>query len=471
MKFNQEKQYTLKQPVTLKGKGLHTGVAATLHLLPAEVDYGFQFQRMDLEGQPVLKALAEYVLETPRSTKLVQGNVSVQTPEHLLGALSGMGITNCLIQIEGPEVPILDGSALAFVQAIKEAGITEQEGARVWYALEAPIVIEDKESDVEILAFPAEEYSITCLADFNSSVLGLQYAQWTYGSSFETEIAPCRTFCLFKDIETLYHNGLIKGADVNNALVVVDEPIPEQKQRELSALLGVPLAGLSLDKPGYLNPEGVRFSNEIARHKILDLLGDFALTGFSVRAKIVARKMGHKHNNLMARQLREWVKNKKSRLDVPVYDAAKPPVFTINDLIRKLPHKHPFLLVDKIIEMTEDTIVGVKNVTFDEYFFQGHFPDNPVMPGVLQIEALAQTGGVLLLSGVADPHNYDTYFLKIDNCRFKQKILPGDTMILKTRLIEPARRGISSMVGSIYVGGKLCTEAQLVAQVIKMRND
>lgn len=462
--FNPDKQHTLSSPVSISGTGLHTGINVDMTLKPANPGFGYQFQRIDLPGMPVIKADCDLVTDTSRGTTLEQGDAKVNTVEHILAALVGMGIDNCLIELNGPEVPIIDGSSQPFVELIEEAGVLEQDATKVWYSIDTNITFHDEEKRVEITALPSTDFKITTLIDFNSPVLGTQHAGLKSIRDFKSEIAPCRTFCFLHELELLLEHNLIKGGDINNAIVVVDKPLTEPEMERLAKAFG--REKVEVKSEGYLNNLELRFPNEPARHKLLDIVGDLALTGFPIKAHIIANRPGHSSNVAFAKKLKQYIKKNKHTRDVPVYDPSQPPVFNLQQIEDTLPHRYPFLFVDKIIELTDKHIVGVKNVTFNEFFFQGHFPGNPVMPGVIQIEALAQTGGILCINAMPEG-KYDTYFLKIDNCKFKQKVGPGDTMLLKMELIEPIRRGICVMRGSVYVGGKLCTEAEMSAQLVK----
>lgn len=464
--FNPDKQHTLSSKVTISGTGLHTGVLVDMTLLPANPGFGIQFQRVDLPNKPVIKADCDLVTETSRGTTLQLGDAKVSTVEHVLAALVGKGVDNVLIELNGPEIPIMDGSSYPFIELIEEAGVTEQEATKSWYSLDENIYHYDEAKRVEMVALPAMEYQITTLIDFNSPVLGTQHAGLKTMRDFKTEIAPCRTFCFLHELEMLLDNNLVKGGDINNAIVVVDKPVTQEEMDRLAKAFK--RDKIEIKSEGYLNNLELRFPNEPARHKLLDVVGDLALIGYPIKARIIANRPGHSTNVDFAKKIKQYIKKNKHVKDVPVYDPSQPPVFDLQHIEKTLPHRYPFLLVDKIIELTDSKIVGVKNVTFNEPFFQGHFPGNPVMPGVLQIEALAQTGGILTINAMGEG-KYDTYFLKIDNCKFKQKVVPGDTMLLKMELMSPIRRGICEMKGTVYVAGKVATEADLVAQVVKSK--
>ena len=462
--FNPDKQHTLGSSISISGTGLHTGILVDMTLKPANAGFGIQFQRIDLPNQPIIKADCELVTDTSRGTTLQVGEAKVSTVEHVLAALVGMGVDNVLIELNGPEIPIIDGSSEPFVELIDEAGVVEQEAAKAWYSLDENIYLYNEGKRVEMVAMPAIDYQITTLIDFNSPVLGTQHAGLKTIKDFKNEIAPCRTFCFLHELEALLDNDLIKGGDINNAIVVVDKPVTDVAMARLAKAFK--RDKIEVKSEGYLNNLELRFSNEPARHKLLDVVGDLALIGYPIKARIIANRPGHSTNVEFAKKIKQYIKKNKHVKGVPVYDTSLPPVFTLQQIEKTLPHRHPFLFVDKVIELTDTQIVGVKNVTFNEWFFQGHFPGNPVMPGVLQIEALAQTGGILCINSMPEGE-YDTYFLKIDNCKFKQMVRPGDTMLLKMEMTAPIRRGICEMKGTVYVGGKVATEADLVAQVVK----
>jgi len=463
-----DNQHTLKSPITIAGVGLHTGAHVNMTLKPATPGFGIKFQRVDLPDQPIVKADVDYVVDTARGTTLEHNGARVSTVEHLLAALVGGGVDNVLIELDGPEIPIMDGSSQPFLEAIENVGILDQDAKKIYYSIDTNISYYDEAKKVEMVALPAVDYRVTCLIDFNSPVLGTQHANLKGMQEFKKEIAPCRTFCFLHELEYLISNNLIKGGDINNAIVVVDRPISEEELSRLAT--SFQREQISVQREGILNNIELRFANEPARHKLLDVIGDLALIGYPIKAHIIANRPGHASNVEFARKIKQYIKKNKHARDIPIYDPNQPPVFDIRRVLKTLPHRYPFLLVDKIIELTDSQVVGIKNVTINEPFFQGHFPNNPVMPGVLQVEALTQVGGMLALNTVPDPENYDTYFLKIDNCKFKQKVLPGDTMILKMELLSPIRRGIVEMRGTVFIGNKVATEADLVAQIIKTRD-
>lgn len=460
-----QNQQTLKGSVRLSGVGLHTGKEVEMVLNPAIPGYGIRFQRTDLPEKPIVKADADYVVDTSRGTTIEHNGARVSTIEHTLSALVGMGIDNVLIELNGPEVPIMDGSAKEIIEAIESVGIQEQEAKRIVYSIDQNIHYYDPVKNVDMLAVPSSNYQITTLIDFNSPVLGTQHATLKDISEFKTEIAPCRTFCFLHELEYLLDNNLIKGGDVSNAIVVVDKVIGAEELERLAKIFNK--NKIEVKQEGILNNIQLHFPNEPARHKLLDVVGDLALVGHSINAHIIASRPGHSSNVEFAKKIKQYIRKNKHLSDIPQYDPTQEAVYEIAHIEKSLPHKYPFLLVDRIIELSDSHVVGIKNVTFNEYFFQGHFPGNRVMPGVLQIEALAQAGGILALNNYSDPENYDTYFIKIDKARFKQKVVPGDTLILKLELLSPIRRGICEMKGTAYVGNKLATEAELVAQIIR----
>lgn len=461
-------QKTLGKEVSLKGTGLHTGQEVTLTLRPAPVNFGYKFRRTDLEGSPVVEALVDYVKDTERGTRLFKDGVSISTTEHLLAALYGMGIDNALIDLDGPEVPIIDGSAGPWVALIDEAGVVEQEAERVYFELKSNISHVDESRKTEILAVPAAKPRYSVMIQFNSKVLDTQYAALEDFSDFAREFAPARTFVFLHELEQLINHDLIKGGDVSNAIVFVDRLLSHEQQKKLSEFFSKP--DIEVREEGILNNLELRFYNEPARHKLVDLLGDLALVGTRLKAHVIAARPGHVANVEFARKIRQaMLRTQKEELP-PVYDPNVPPLFDVMAIRRLLPHRPPFLLIDKILEMSDKHIVGLKNVTMNEAFFVGHFPDEPVMPGVLQIEAMAQTGGVLVMSTVPDPENYLTYFMKINEVKFRNKVVPGDTIIFSLELVSPIRRGLCHMRGKAWVGNKIVMEAEMLAQIARKPN-
>jgi UDP-3-O-[3-hydroxymyristoyl] N-acetylglucosamine deacetylase/3-hydroxyacyl-[acyl-carrier-protein] dehydratase len=460
-------QHTLKNAVTISGAGIHTGHSVTMNILPAEPNTGINFQRIDLPGKPVVKADVDNVIETNRSTTIEANGARIGTIEHLMAALVGMQIDNALIEIDREEVPILDGSSQLFIEHFSKAGVEKQNAQKIYYTIQHNITFVDEEKKVEMVALPYDDYRINTLIDFNSPVLGTQHADLRNIKDFEKEIAPSRTFCFFHELEQLLANDLIKGGDINNAIVVVDKPVDEDQVKRISKIFHK--KDVQVSEAGILNNLTLRFPNEPARHKLLDVVGDLALVGYPFKAHIIANRPGHSSNIKFAKKIKEHIKKYKYRQEIPKYDPNIPPLLDIQEVEKTLPHRYPFLMVDKIIELTETHVVGIKNVTYNEPFFQGHFPGNSVMPGVLLAEALAQVGGFIAIPRNS-PDKYDTYFLKIDNCKFKQKVVPGDTLILKMELMHPIRRGICEMKGTVYVGDKVVTEAILIAQIVKRPN-
>lgn len=459
------KQHTLKQEASVSGVGLHTGKSVTMKFLPAETGHGVKFKRVDLEEQPLIAADVANVVATNRSTTLGSGGASVSTVEHTLSALMALGVDNVLIEIDGPELPIMDGSSLPFVKLLLETGRQEQDAVRECFEVLETISYRDEVTGAEIVAMPADDFMATTMIDFNSTVLGMQYASLDNLENYEKEIAPCRTFVFLHELERLLENDLAKGGDLDNAIVIVDRVMETSELDRLAKKLN--RHDVKVEKEGILNTTQLQFSNEPARHKLLDLIGDLALLGCPIKGKIMATKPGHTINTQFVKKLKEVQVQQRKAINVPKYDPTVPPLFDIMAIAKALPHRYPFLLVDKIIDLTPTYVVGVKNVTFNEQFFQGHFPGNPVMPGVLQLEAMAQTGGILVMQTVTDPENWDTYFLKIDNARFKGKVVPGDTLIFKLELLGPIRRGLCHMQGTAYVGNKIVSEAEMLAQIVR----
>lgn len=458
-------QHTLKTEVTLSGVGLHTGKQVTMTMKPANPGFGIRFQRVDLPEKPVVKADVDFVVDTSRGTTIELNGARISTIEHAMAALVGLGVDNVLIEVDGPEVPIMDGSAIQFMQAIESVGALEQEAKRIVFSIDSNIHFYDPVKNVDMLAIPANSYQITTLIDFNSPVLGTQHATLKNLSDFRKEIAPCRTFCFLHELEYLLDNNLIKGGDLSNAIVVVDKTVTQDELDRLAVVFNK--ESIEVKQEGILNNIQLHYPNEPARHKLLDVVGDLSLVGSYINAHIIASRPGHASNVEFARKIKQYIKKNKHISDIPNYDPSQPSVYDISHILRALPHKYPFLLVDKIIELSDNHVVGIKNVTFNEAFFQGHFPGNPVMPGVIQVEALAQTGGILAMNNIPDPENYDTYFLKMDKVKFKHVVRPGDTLILKMELLNPIRRGICEMRATAYVGKKLVTEGELVAQIVR----
>jgi len=461
------KQHTLQKPVSIKGKGLHTGIEVELTLRPASHNHGYKFKRLDLEGQPVVSAIADHVTDTSRGTTIEENGVKVSTIEHVLSALWGMGVDNALIEINGPEMPIMDGSAGPFVAMIKKAGIIELDAVRKYFEIKERIVYADKARGVEIAIYPDDHFSIDVMIDYNSRTLGHQYAMLTSMDEFETEIASCRTFVFLHELEQLLHHNLIKGGAMDNAIVIVDKPVGQPELDHLAELFNMPK--IQVKPEGVLNNLELRFSNEPARHKLLDLIGDFALVGKQIKGRIVATRPGHAANNQMARMLRQIIRKEMAKALIPKYDPSQPPIMTIEQIKNMLPHRPPFLLVDKIVSINERAVIGVKNVTINEPFFMGHFPAQSVMPGVLIVEAMAQVGGLLVLGTVPDPENYLTFFLKIDKAKFRKMVVPGDTLIIRMELVGEIRRGIATMMAQAYVGEAIVAEAELMAQITKIK--
>jgi len=457
-------QHTIKEEVVISGAGIHTGQSVTMHIKPAGTNSGINFQRTDLPGKPIVKADVDNVIETNRSTTIEANGARVGTIEHLMAALTGMLIDNVLIEIDGEEVPILDGSSQLFIEHLSKAGIQKQDAQKIYYNIQHNISFVDEDKKVEMVALPYHDYRINTLIDFNSPVLGTQHADLRKIGDFKKEIAPSRTFCFFHELELLIANDLIKGGDINNAIVVVDKPVTEDQVDRISKIFHK--NDVKVSEAGILNNLTLRFPNEPARHKLLDVVGDLALVGYPFKAHIIANRPGHSSHIKFAKKIKEHIKKYKHRQDIPKYDPNLPPLLDIQEIEKTLPHRYPFLMVDKIIELSDTHVVAIKNVTYNEPFFQGHFPGNSVMPGVLLAEALAQAGGFIAIPRNS-PDKYDTYFLKIENCKFKQKVVPGDTLILKMELLHPIRRGICEMRGTVYVGDKVVTEAILIAQIVK----
>lgn len=458
-----QKQKTIKESFTLKGKGLHTGLNLTITFNPAPENHGYKIQRIDLDGQPIIDAHADNVVQTNRGTVVGKGEAKVSTIEHAMAALYALDVDNCLIQVDGPEFPILDGSAIEFLKEIERVGVEEQNAVRDVYIIKKKTEFVDEDSGASITILPDENFSIITMLEFDSNYIPNQYATLNSLSEFKDEIAQSRTFVFVREVEPLLSAGLIKGGDLDNAIVIYERKISQQKLDNLADMLSVPHK--DAEALGYLNNKPLVWENEPARHKLLDIIGDIALIGKRIQGRIIAKRPGHKINNKFARQLRKEIR--LNEIQAPIYNCNEKPVMDINRIKELLPHRYPFLLVDKIIEIGANYIVGVKNVSVNEPFFQGHFPQEPVMPGVLQVEAMAQVGGLLVLNSVEDPNSYSTYFMKIDGVKFRQKVVPGDTLIFKLEMTSPIRRGIATMKGYVFVGEKIVCEAEFMAQIAK----
>lgn len=463
-----DKQKTIKEEVSLSGIGLHTGKEVNVTLKPAKENTGFVFVRTDLEGHPQVEADVNFVTTTDRGTTLEKLGVKIHTCEHILAALVGMDVDNCFIEMNNAEPPIMDGSSKYFVEAIEKVGVVEQNVNREYLVVKEVLSYVDKETGSEITIIPSDTYEVTTMVDFGTKVLGTQNASIKDIAEFKDEVASARTFSFLHELETLLDNGLIKGGDISNAIVYVDKELTPETTEKLKKAFGKD--NISIRPNGILDNLTLNHPNEAARHKLLDVIGDLALVGVKIKGKVIANKPGHHVNTQFAKKLnRQWKLQK--RKNVPDFDLTKPPVFDIVDIMRMLPHRPPFLLIDKILEISDSHVVGLKNVSMNEPYFQGHFPKEPVMPGVLQVEAMAQAAGILVLANVPDPENYSTYFIKIDKVKFKKKVVPGDTIIFKIELLEPIRRGIVHMQGYGYVGDSVVVEAELMAQVAKMKQD
>lgn len=457
------KQQTLRDSFSLSGKGLHTGLDINITFRPAPAGTGRIIRRVDLEGKPEIPALSEYVKETERGTVLIKGEARVSTIEHAMAALYAFGIDNCYIEVDAPEFPILDGSARFYVQELRRVGVEEQDSYREYYVVKQKLEVRSPDGNSRLLLLPEEGFAVDVHIQFDSPVLNNQFASLEDLERFEQDIASSRTFVFVREIEMLLAHNLVKGGDLDNALVIYDREMPQEELNRLCDLMGAPhKSGLDL---GYISNSPLLYPNEPARHKLLDVLGDLALVGRPIKGRIIATCPGHKINNEMGQKIRRDIKQNESQ--APLYDPNKAPEMDLHQIRQLLPHRYPFLMVDKIIEIGHDYIVGVKNLTVNEEFFQGHFPDEPVMPGVLQIEAMAQVGGLLVLGTLDDPSKYSTYFLKIDNVKFRQKVVPGDTLVFKVRMTTEMRRGMANMRGLAFVGETLVCEAEFMAQIIK----
>ncbi len=460
------KQRTIKSEITVSGVGLHTGQPVSMTFKPAPENHGYKFKRIDLPESPVIDADVDNVTDTSRGTTISQNGASISTVEHVLAGLVGLEVDNVMMELNGPEIPIMDGSALKFLEALESVGFKEQDAEREYYHIPYNIHYTEPDRKVEIVAMPLDDYRFTCMIDYNSQVLGSQHAAITTISEFKKEIASCRTFCFLHELEMLLENNLIKGGDLNNAIVVVDKKVDEAELKHLAVLFN--RDDIDVAKEGILNNIELRHQNEPARHKLLDMIGDLALVGVPLKGHIMAARPGHAANVAFAKKIKAQIKKERSKKHVQTYDPNATPIYDTVQVMEILPHRPPMLMIDKIIELTKSHVVGVKNVTMNEPFFVGHFPDAPVMPGVLQIEAMAQTGGILVLNTVPDPENYLTYLLKIENARFKEKVLPGDTIIFRCDLMAPIRRGIAQMKGVGMVGDKVVVEAELMALISKI---
>lgn len=457
------KQNTLKGSFALCGKGLHTGLSLTVTFNPAAENTGYKIQRIDLDGQPIIDAVAENVVDTQRGTVLGRGDVKVSTVEHGLAALYALGIDNCLIQVNGPEFPILDGSAAQYIKKIQEIGIEEQNAPKDYYVIRHKIEAKDEETGSCITILPDEEFSITAMCSFDSKFINSQFATLDHMEDFAKEISPARTFVFVRDIEPLLKANLIKGGDMDNAIVIYERQTSQEQLDKLADFLNVP--HLDATKLGYIQNKPLVWENECTRHKLLDIVGDMALIGKPLKGRIIATRPGHTINNKFARLIRREIR--KHEVQAPIYNCNEAPIMDVNRIRELLPHRYPMQLVDKVIALGPSSIVGVKNVTSNEPFFQGHFPQEPVMPGVLQVEAMAQCGGLLVLNTVEEPERWSTYFMKIDDVKFRQKVVPGDTLLFKVDLLAPVRHGVSSMKGYVFVGDKIVSEATFTAQIVK----
>ena len=461
------KQHTLNRSYKFEGKGLHTGVFVHMEIMPAPVDTGVVFHRTDLGEDAKIAAVADYVSDLRRNTTIEHKGIKISTVEHLLAALSALEVDNVIIALDGGEVPILDGSAKPYTDAISVDGLAEQEKDMEYFVVESKICVKDEKSGAEIIVYPDDEFSIDVMVDFNSKVVGHQYARYAENSDFIKEIAPSKTFVFFRELEQLLENGLIKGGDVDNALIIVDQEVSQEEMDRVSKLFGK--RDIKRLSEGYLNNVELKYENECARHKLLDVMGDLSLVGFPIKGKVIATKPGHAINTKMAVELRSIAKRQRLKPAIVQYDANKEPVIDINGIKKLLPHRPPFLMVDRIIEMSRERVIGIKTIGVNEWYFGGHFPDEPVMPGVLMVEAMAQVGGILILNDLDEPERYSTYFVKIDNVKFKRKVVPGDVLVIDLVLTQPLHRTLVGMKGKVYVGDTLACEGDVMAQVVKNR--
>lgn len=461
------KQHTIKKSVTVSGVGLHTGQNVNLTFQPAEAGHGIKFRRVDLEGQPIIDADVDNVVDISRGTTLEQNGARVATVEHTLAAIVGLQIDNIIIELDGAETPIMDGSSKQFMEALEEVGVEEQNAFREYFEIEEGITYTDPDRNVEMSILPLNDYRVTVMVDYNSPVLGSQHATLGNISEFGPEIASCRTFCFLHELEALHKQGLVRGGDLNNAIVVVDKVVDKEQLAEIAKLFNKPT--VEVKKEGILNNTELRYKNEPARHKLLDVLGDLALVGKPLKGQVLAARPGHAANVEFAKKIKQVMKSKRRKSSAPYYDPKAAPLLTANQIYEALPHDYPFRLVDRIVHLDQASVIGIKNVTINEPFFPGHFPGNPIFPGVLLLETIAQVGGIFVLNTVEDPDNYWTYFMGVDDCKFRKPVTPGDTVVIKCELLSPIKRGIAHMRGSAYVGDNLMCETTVLASIIKKK--